>query len=134
MKKEKRTRFIKRYDAYIPKEEYKLIPSRTRGIYALLKKKKRRKEDKFNVVYIGMSDKSIRRRIKRHQSKMARKKGLWTHFSIFEVNDKIANDEIRELEGLFRVIYKSDTEANKLNKQKTLKRFKKIKIDRWNKK
>ena len=42
-------------------------------------------------------------------------------FSIFEIWDNIREDEIKELEGLFREIYKKDSSANKLNKQKGFK-------------
>ncbi|GAF97179.1 unnamed protein product, partial [marine sediment metagenome] len=33
---------------------------------------------------------------------------LWTHFSIFEVWENITENEIKELEGLFRQIYRKD--------------------------
>jgi len=138
MKNKKRVRFIKRYSEYISKEEYISIPHGTRGIYALLKlikNNKDKKKDRYDVVYIGMSCKSIRRRIKSHQKKTSRKRNLWTHFSVYEVNDNIYDDEIGELEGFFRVIYRKDTKANKLNKQKKFKLYRKLNInlDKWNK-
>jgi hypothetical protein len=48
---------------------------------------------------------------------------MWTHFSVFEVWDNIRMEEIKELEGLFRHIYKEDTRANKLNRQRGYKRL-----------
>ena len=137
MKKEKRVRFIKRYSEYNIKDEYELIPHRTRGIYALLKLIKNNKDkekDRYDVVYIGMSCKSIRRRIKSHQKKTSRKKNLWTHFSIYEVNDNIYDDEIGELEGFFRVIYRRDTKTLKLNTQRKFKLYRKLNINlnKWN--
>ena len=115
-------RFIKRVAEFVPKENIKSIPPNTLGIYALLKKE----EDSFSVVYIGLSageNAGIRGRIKSHK----RRKGVeWTHFSIFEVHDNIGDDEIRELEGLFRHIYRKDQMANRLNKQQRYKKFKKV--------
>lgn len=62
----------------------------------------------------------LRWRLKGHRRK---KVGLWTHCSIFEVWDNIRNDEIVELEGLFRHIYRYDSRANKLNKQRGFKKL-----------
>ena len=71
----------------------------------------------------GSNTGHIRGRLKSHRKK---KEGLWSHFSIFEVWDNIRDEEIRELEGLFREIYKEDSSANKLNKQKGFKKLKRI--------
>ena len=65
-----------------------------------------------------------------------RKGHLWTHFSICEVWDNIREEEIRELEGIFRHIYRLDTRANRLNKQKAFKKLKKIQdnnLKNWDK-
>ena len=63
------------------------------------------------------------------------KKGkLWTHFSLFEVHDNILENEINELEGLFRLIYRKDPQTNKLNVQKKYTNFKPIReneLSRW---
>jgi hypothetical protein len=118
-------RFIKRMAEFIPKTEIRHIPANTRGIYALLKEIKK---DVFDVVYIGLSagDKAgMSSRMRAHGSKNC-EDVEWTHFSIFEVHDNIYNDEIRELEGLFRHIYRKDTSANRLNKQQRYKKFKKV--------
>lgn len=52
-------RFIKRCAEFCPKDEWRKVPRRTRGIYALLKKRpgKRPSFDKYDVVYIGMAAK-----------------------------------------------------------------------------
>ena len=51
------------------------------------------------------------------------KGGYWTHFSAFEVWDNISNDEIAELDGLFRHLYRFDSKANALNKQKAYRKL-----------
>jgi len=61
---------------------------------------------------------------------------IWTHFSIYEVWDNIREEEIRELEGIFRHIYRLNSRANRLNKQRTFKKLKKIQdnnLKNWNK-
>jgi len=42
----------------------------------------------------------------------------WTHFSAFEVWDNVRDEEIVELEGLFRHLYRRDSKANGLDKQR----------------
>jgi len=59
-------------------------------------------------------------------SRTAIQKGEWTHFSIFEVWDNITQDEVAELEGLFRHIYRKDTKANALNEQRGFKKLKTV--------
>jgi hypothetical protein len=87
-------RFIKRCAEWIPKEESKLIPPATRGIYALLDRQPR--TNKYDVVYVGMTARrSVGRRLARHKNS----KKIWNYFSIFEVRDNIGEDEILELEG-----------------------------------
>jgi len=118
-------RLIKRCVEFRPKEDTKAVPPRARGIYVLFKHRPRL--DKYDVVYIGMTagmkTGSIRGRLRVHR----RKKGkLWTHFSAFEVWDNIREDEIQELEGLFRHIYRKDTKANKLNRQRAFKKLSKV--------
>lgn len=119
-------RFIKRVAEFVPKQNIKFIPANTRGIYALMKEET---ESSFSVVYIGLSAgerAGAQSRMKAHR----RHKGVqWTHFSIFEVHDNISNDEIKELEGLFRHIYRKDETANKLNKLRRYKKFKRITND-----
>lgn len=105
-------RLIRHCAEFRPLIDFKSIPKGTRGIYALLKK---RTGGKFDVVYIGMSRTGIKGRLKDH---VARKKGLWTHFSVYAVWPNIYDEEIRELEGLFRAIYRKDTKANSIAVQK----------------
>ncbi len=112
-------RLIKRWCAYISKAKKKDVGASLRGIYVLYKHV--RKTDAYNVVYVGMSASSIRGRLSSH---IKNKQGLWTHFSVFEVWDNIRKEEIKELEGLFREIYKKDSTANKLNKQGSFKKLK----------
>jgi len=116
--------FIKRITEFTPKKDITDIPPNTRGIYALLKQTKKN----YNVVYIGLSagvKAGVRGRLKAHNRnpKKARK---WTHFTIFEVHDNITNDQIHELEGLLRHIYRKDLKANSLAKQLSYKKFKKL--------
>jgi hypothetical protein len=101
--------------------EVNLIPSGTRGVYALLDQ---RSVKEFDVVYIGMAPRGgIRSRIKSHKKSETK---IWTHFSIFEVWDNIGENEVEELEGLFREIYRKDSFANRFNKQKKCKRLQSV--------
>jgi hypothetical protein len=85
--------------------------------------------EKFRVVYVGMAAAGrrggIRGRLLRH-AKSRRKASLWTHFSAFEVWDNIRDEEVAELEGLLRHIYRKDPEANKLNIQKGFKKVRRV--------
>ena len=119
-------RLIKRCAEFLPKSELSRIPAYTRGIYALLKK---HPDGRFDVVDIGMAGSktaSIRGRLRVHRRK---KNKLWTHFSAFEVWDNIREEEIQELEGIFRHIYRKDTRANKLNTQRSFKKLTRIRKD-----
>jgi hypothetical protein len=117
-------RLVRRCFELAPKTDISLVPSGTRGMYVLYRRHRTRSRTaeskvQFDVVYIGLASGErvgIRGRLNRHR----RSKGEhWTHFSIFEVWDNIRNDEVRELEGLFRHIYRFDTHANKLNVAKS---------------
>jgi hypothetical protein len=122
------TKFIKRCAQWIPKDQSGLIPRRTRGVYALLQE---RPKDRFDVMYIGMTSRSsIGKRLGRHKTKL---KG-WTHFSMFEIWDNIGEQELKELEGLLREIYRKDTQANRLNKQRKYQRLQKVRendLSKW---
>jgi hypothetical protein len=89
------------------------------------KRKKMRGNGKpcFDVVYVGMARKGIKGRLLEHLEK---KKGLWTHCSIFEVHSNIRGDEIAELEGILRHLYRRDGAANKLATQKSFARMKRV--------
>ena len=120
-------RLIKRSTEYLPVESVLNVPRGIRGIYVLYNQ---RPKGKFDVVYVGMTTAGegggIRRRLKSHKN---RKDGLWTHCSIFEVWDNIRDEEIIELEGLFRHIYNRDSKANNLNVQRKFRKLIQVKRD-----
>ena len=76
--------------------EVKIVPGNLRGIYALYQKQGKN----YNLVYIGMSGKDSKGRIKarliKHKKNKTKK---WSHFSYYEVWDNIGDQEIKELEG-----------------------------------
>lgn len=126
-------RLIKNSLEYLTKDQLNLVPSQIRGIYALYKRRGKASADNhhYDFVYVGMArgpKASIKGRIRSH----IRNKGdLWTHFSVFEVWDNIREEEIEELEGLFRHLYQYDSKANSLNKQKGYKKLKKLTKSEW---
>ena len=69
-------------------------------------------------VYIGMSGKDgrVKSRLKKHRESKAT---YWSYFSYYEAWDNISDQEISEMEGLFRQLYRFDRRANRLNKQVT---------------
>jgi hypothetical protein len=80
-----------------------------------------------------MARTNIKGRIRKHFNSTQKSK-YWTHFSVFEVWDNISDAEIEELEGLFRHLYKRDSRANKLNKQKRYHKMFKIRnnnLEEW---
>lgn len=123
---ESHMRLIKRIAEFQPIENVRLVPRKRRGIYVLYRRRRRGGKEYFNVVYVGMATSGMQGRLSAHRRK---KKDLWTHFSVFEVWDNIRDEEIVELEGLFRVFYRKDKKANILNVQKN---FKKAKLVRNN--
>lgn len=120
-------RLIKRSAEYQPVENAKNLPRGIRGIYVLYMQNQQKI---YDVVYVGMTATGdgggIRSRLRSHKR---RKLGLWTHFSVFEVWDNIRDEEITELEGIFRHIYRFDAQANKLNLQRGFKKLKKVRDD-----
>lgn len=122
-------RLIKRCAEFRPRDEVNLVPLNTRGIYVLLGEKQ---GGKFEVVYVGMAggqNAGARGRMMSH-SRSKTKGKLWTHFSLFEVWDNITQAEVAELEGLFRHIYRKDSRANRINKQRSFKKLKKVKFNK----
>src|SRR5277367_5251508 len=94
------TKFIEICAQWRPKSEINLIPSGTRGVYALLHH--RPKIKKFDVVYIGMAPRGgMRARLAAHTKSSTK---IWSHFSIFQVWNNVGEVEVSELEGLFREI------------------------------
>ena len=128
-------RLIRRCAEYVPKERLKLLPRRLRGVYVLYRRRRSPGKDKYDVLYVGMTSAGRRGGIRGRVSSHVKSKGeLWTHFSAFEVWDNIRDDEIAELEGLFRHIYRRDTKASHLNVQrgfKKLVRVRKNDIAQW---
>ena len=126
-------RFFKRCAEFQPQAEYRHIPINTRGIYALLRKKPNKK---FDVVYIGMArgeKTGVRGRLWSHMHS-PKKRGLWTHFSVYEVWDNITSAEVEELEGMFRAIYRKDLKANQINRQRSFKKLRNVrknKLAEW---
>jgi hypothetical protein len=115
------------------------IPKNVQGIYVLLERRRTRpkaRKEVFKVVYVGMSrgkKLGIGNRLKGH-NKSKRKGPHWTHFSIFEVHDNIAEQQIAGLEALFRHIYRRDPAANRLNKQRgsdQLRKVRKSSFEHW---
>src|SRR5688572_4642467 len=130
-------RLVKRSAEYLDKTRVRDMPRRLRGIYVLYRRQADGNTEKFRVVYVGMAAAGrrggIRGRLLRH-TKSKRKSALWSHFSAFEVWDNIRDDEVAELEGLLRHIYRHDPEANKLNIQKGFKKARSVRennLTRW---
>ncbi len=127
-------RLIKRSAEYQLVEDVLKVPKGIRGIYVLYEYQPKQK--KYDVVYVGMTAAGerggVRGRLRSHKK---RKSGLWTHFSVFEVWDNIRDEEIAELEGLFRHIYHLDSKANSLNVQRRFKKLIQVRnneIGSWN--
>src|SRR2546428_6022000 len=129
-------RLIKRSAEFISKEKVEELPGNLRGIYVLYNKRRTRAQrEKFDVVYVGMARAGIRARLKSHAK--SKKRGQhWTHFSLFVVWDNIRDEEIAELEGLFRHIYRKDSVANALNIQRGFKKAQRVRMNslrQWHK-
>jgi hypothetical protein len=100
---------------FLPASALNTVPVRVRGLYVLYKANGRH----MDVVYVGMArgDKTgVRGRLLVHKRKKAK---LWSHFSVYEVWDNITKEQVEELEGLFRHLYRHDAAANRLNVQKS---------------
>ena len=119
-------RLVRRRAEFISRGRLNELPKKLRGFYVLYKELDSvAGRQKFEVLYVGMATAGqrggIHGRLMSH-NKSKRKGALWTHFSAFEVWDNIRHDEIAEIEGLFRHIYRKDPNANRLNIQRGLKR------------
>lgn len=118
-------RLIKNCMEFVHQDDVNNVPPKTRGLYVLFKYRPRL--NKYDVVYIGMAGGEKKAGINgRLRSHLKKKANQWTHFSAFEVWDNIREDEVRELEGIFRHIYRKDTRANRLNKQRSFKKLAKV--------
>ena len=106
-------RLIKNCVEYLPQSEVYRIPKLTRGIYVLYKY--RPKTKMYDVVYVGMAGGEVKSSIGGRLRSHKRTKGrYWTHFSAYEVWDNIRENEVRELEGILRHLYRFDSRACKL--------------------
>jgi hypothetical protein len=115
-------RLIKRRQELLPLKDVDLLPRGMRGIYVLYNHMPN--AGRFDVVYVGMAASgSVRRRLKSHRK---RKKDLWTHCSVYEVWDNISPAEVKEIEGIFRHIYRKDSRAAELNVQRSFAKMKKL--------
>ena len=130
-------RLIRRCAEYLPFEQVPQVHGGLRGVYVLYRQTQHRrsKKDQYDVVYVGLGGTGLRGGIRsRLRSHRRSKRGLWTHFSVFEVWDNIRDEEIRELEGLFRHIYKRDSQASPLNVARGFKPLRKLsnnKMEAW---
>jgi hypothetical protein len=120
-------RLICRSVEYLPFDQVGRLPAGLRGIYVLYDhtpSRTRTGKGNYNVVYVGMARTGgIRGRLRSHRRT---KRKLWSHCSIFEVWDNIRDDEIAELEGLFRHLYRHDSAAGALNKQRVYKPLRRV--------
>jgi hypothetical protein len=119
---------IRRFAEFQPAEKVAEMPTKRRGIYVLYKQRKKAGKLHYDVVYVGMTTAGMKGRLKQHL-KSERKKDLWSHFSAYEVYENVKEDEIRELEGLFRHVYRKDSRANKLNRQKKYAKVERVRKD-----
>lgn len=88
---------------------------------------------KFDVVYVGLARTNVKRRLKAHERSPS-KRELWTHFSFFEVFDNVRDEEIEELEGILRHLYRRDTRASSLNLQRSYRKLTKVRendLEKW---
>lgn len=92
----------------------------------LYRRRKKAGVEHYDVVYVGMARTGIRARLLMHARTKQRE---WTHFSAFEVWDNVRDDEIAELEGLLRHLYRRDSKANRLNKQRKYQKLRKVRQD-----
>ena len=112
-------RLIKYSIEFLPQNRINEIQPHARGLYVLYQKGR---GEVYSVVYIGIAHglkaAGMRGRLKQH----VKQKGKdWTHCSVFEVWDNISQQEVKELEGILRHLYRYDPKANSLNKQLSYK-------------
>jgi hypothetical protein len=121
-------RLVKRIVEFVSRDRISELPQGLRGFYVLYQERQAGRRTTYDVLYVGMAaagrGAGLRRRLASY-AKSKRKK-LWTHFSAFEVWDNIRNEEIAEIEGLFRHIYRKDPAANRLNIQRGFKKARRL--------
>ncbi|KVD07862.1 GIY-YIG nuclease family protein [Burkholderia ubonensis] len=109
-------RLIEQKRELIPIDNIDSIPKGLRGIYVLYRtvESGKPKIPHRHVVYVGMSASGMKGRLRAHRK---HKRELWDSCSIFVVWPNVREDEIRELEGILRHIYRFDPNAQQLNAQ-----------------
>ena len=120
-------RLVRNSVEYCTRKDINDVPRKTRGIYVLYKY--RHHYDAYNVVYVGMSGgeyAGVKGRLQKH---LRNKGDHWTHVSVYQAWDNIRDEEVKELEGLFRHLYRYDHKANKLNKQRGFKKLNQVRSD-----
>jgi hypothetical protein len=108
---------------YFTIEHINDVPAQTRGLYVLFNSIAGKK---YEVVYIGMArgDKTgVKGRLLKHRRNKAK---MWTHFSVFEVWDNITKEQVEELEGFFRHVYRYDPTTLALGKQRSYRPLRRI--------
>jgi hypothetical protein len=129
-------RFIRRAAEFLDIDKISELKNGLRGIYVLYKSEGSNTKKRFEVQYIGMSrgDRlGVKGRLRSHR-RSKRKSGEWTHFSVFEVCDNVTKEEIEELEGLARHLYRYDSTANTMNIQRGYKKLRSVrenKVSEW---
>jgi hypothetical protein len=129
-------RFIRRAAEFLEIAKISELKNGLRGIYVLYKEDNSSSEKRYDVQYIGMSrgDRlGIKGRLRSHR-RSKRKSGEWTHFSVFEVWDNVTKEDIEELEGLARHLYRYDSTANTMNIQRGYKKLRAVrenKLKEW---
>lgn len=121
-------RWVRRYAELLPRSEWPDVPRGTRGFYALATEEAG--TGKYRTVYVGISRTGMRGRLRTHD----KNKKEWTHFTVFEVWPNVRDDEIIEIEGLFRHLYRKDPNTNLLNKARkyaALRRTRDQKVKAW---
>lgn len=98
------------------------IPANLFGIYVLYVHRK--STNKYDVQYIGTANRKNRQDIKSAiQEHKKNDTPLWTHFSTYELWDRILDEDQYHINELFKRIYKEDSKArihiSRHKKQKT---------------
>ncbi len=109
-------RLIEQQLELIGKDDIDTLPKGMRGIYVLYRTQgsENPKKPHRNVVYVGMSASGMKGRLRAHRKQ---KGELWDTCSVFAVWPNIREEEIRELEGILRHIFRFDPNAQQLNTQ-----------------
>lgn len=101
---------VKRSAEFIPAHATKYVPANFFGIYVLYVHRK--STNKYDVQYIGTANRRNKQDIKKAlQEHILNNKPLWTHYSAYELWDKILDEDQYHVDELFKRIYKKDSKA-----------------------